>query len=245
MNFNLTTVDNQAEGRLQIEKRIAYHQAGHAVAICLGNKQKLLPEVHFQILIKRHFDDHEGKPVLPFGRRLGNYRSEFQGGRLVQSLPMSLYEASKAMSKEEHKEYKRVFEADIINLLAGPLTEAKYIALRDDEIFSPNLLNVPALRFYGGNQALGLVSEYMDCFMLNQYDYEKKLQELYLLAYSFINKQANWRAITALAEHILHESATSLDCEDVMAFLDTHFEPYIKFYGISELNNLIELPLSA
>jgi hypothetical protein len=40
----------------------------------------------------------------------------------------------------------RLFEADIINVLAGPLAEAVYLALRDNEPFNPELVNISALQ---------------------------------------------------------------------------------------------------
>ena len=128
------------------------------------------------------------------------------------------------MPKQEQEEYKLAFEADIINLLVGPLAEAKYVASLDDESFSANLVNFAALRFYGGNQELGLVTEYMDCLMLNKEDYERKLQGLYLAAYNFVSNQANWNAITSLAEHILDESASCLNCDEVISLLESYVD---------------------
>jgi hypothetical protein len=44
----------QPDNRIAIGTRNAYHQAGHAAAIYLGNKQKQLPVVFFQIVVTPH-----------------------------------------------------------------------------------------------------------------------------------------------------------------------------------------------
>lgn len=222
MTHNLTSINNRLDAHLQIDKRIAYHQSGHAVAICLGNKKKQLPDVHFQILIMQHVRD--GQPSVPFARRLGNHTAEIEGGRLIQALPLSMAEALQGLSKPQQEEYKCAFEADIINLLVGPLAEAKYVASRDGEVFNANLVNMAALRFYGGNQDLDLIAEYMDCFMLNKKDYQRKLKELYLSAYSFINNKANWHAISSLAKHILDEPASCLNCDEITNLLESYVD---------------------
>jgi hypothetical protein len=52
MKNNKTTFNAQQGIDPEIDSRVAYHQAGHAAAIYLGNKQKQLPAVYFQIIIK-------------------------------------------------------------------------------------------------------------------------------------------------------------------------------------------------
>jgi hypothetical protein len=240
MNCNLIPSNDHQKACLTIDKRIAYHQSGHAVAICLGNKQKQLPDVYFKILLNRPYQD--ANPSLSYARRPGDYTEEFEGGRLIHSLPFSFSEATRVMPKQEQEEYKLAFEADIINLLVGPLAEAKYVASLDDESFSPNLVNFSALRFYGGNQELGLVTEYMDCFKLKKLDYERKLNELYLAAYRFINNQANWRAITSLAELFLEETASFLNCEEVISLLEPYLASKSTMKVFSWPNNSIENP---
>jgi hypothetical protein len=56
--------------------------------------------------------------------------------------------------------YLLAFEADIVNLLIGPLAEAKYTAQIDSEPFSEQLLSVQALKNYGGDADLKVVNEY-------------------------------------------------------------------------------------
>ncbi|MGR9086220.1 MAG: hypothetical protein ACU841_04000 [Gammaproteobacteria bacterium] len=47
-----------------------------------------------------------------------------------------------------------------MNLLAGPLAEAKYVAPRDNELMPPRLIDLNALHFYGGSADLKVVDDY-------------------------------------------------------------------------------------
>jgi hypothetical protein len=224
MKHNCIAVNAQPDTRIEIEKRMAYHQAGHAAAICLGNKQKQLPAVHFQIIIKPQ--EWDGQQSDRFMRNHGKYTAKVEGGRLIQNLPLSFAEATQYFSWPEQEECLCAFEADVINLLAGSLAEAKYIALRDNEVFNPNLVYLGALKFYGGGSDLEVISEYLECFMLHRAERDRKLAELFLAAYNFVNKQSNWRAITALAEFILDtpkkvEPKDIIHCEEVISLLES------------------------
>jgi hypothetical protein len=75
-------------------------------------------------------------------------------------------------------------------LLAGPLAEAKYVALRDNEIFNANLVNLRALIFYSGDQDLSAINNYMDCFVPDKADRRQQLADLFSAAYGLINKRA-------------------------------------------------------
>jgi hypothetical protein len=59
---------------------------------------------------------------------------------LIYSLPVALLESANYFSLDEQDAYRTAFEADIINLLVGPLAEAKYVAVRDHECFNKNLI---------------------------------------------------------------------------------------------------------
>ena len=209
--------------RIEIDKRIAYHQAGHAAAIYLGNKQKQLPAVHFQIIIKPQ--EWDGRQSGRFTLKHPQYTVKVDGGRLIQSLPMSFAEATQYFSWPEQEECLRAFEADVINLLAGSLAEAKYVALRDNEVFNPNLVYLGALKFYGGGSDLELITEYLECFMLHKAERDRKLAELFLAAYNFVNKQSNWCAISALADFIMDmprvEPKDIIQCEEVISLLES------------------------
>jgi hypothetical protein len=218
-----TAMNTQPESRIKIDERIAYHQAGHAAAIYLGNKQKQLPAVHFQIIIKPQV--WEGQKSSRLMRNQGKYTAKVEGGRLIQSLPMSFTEATQYLSWPEQEECLCAFEADVINLLAGSLAEAKYVAVRDNEVFNPNLVYLGALKFYGGNTDLEVIAEYLECFMLHKAERDRKLAELFLAAYNFVNKRSNWRAISALANFILDtpkvDPTDIIQCEEVISLLES------------------------
>jgi hypothetical protein len=117
-----------------IDPRTAYHQAGRAVAICLGNRQKQLPDVHFQIVIKPQ--DGPGRS----SRKPCPFKATLEGGRLIQNLTQSFAEVTQTLSLPDQEQCRRAIESDIANLLAGPLAEAKYVALRDARSFNANLV---------------------------------------------------------------------------------------------------------
>jgi hypothetical protein len=223
MKNSYTAMNTQPDTRIEIDKRIAYHQAGRAAAIYLGNKQKQLPAVHFQIIIKPQ--EWDGQRADRYMRNHVRYTAKVEGGRLIQSLPMSFAEATQYFSWPEQEECLCAFEADVINLLAGSLAEAKYVASRDNEIFNPNLVYLGALKFYGGSSDLEVITEYLECFMLHKLERDRKLAELFLAAYNFVNKQTNWNAIAALAEFILDTPKVDangvIHCEEVISLLES------------------------
>jgi hypothetical protein len=218
MRNGYTAINTPQDNRIEIDKRVAYHQAGHAAAIYLGNKQKQLPSVHFQIIIKPQ--EWDGIPLGRFACPHGKYTAKVEGGRLIQSLPMSFAEATQYFSWPEQEECLCAFEADVINLLAGSLAEAKFVASRDNEIFNPNLVYLGALKFYGDGSDLEVITEYLECFMLHKSERDRKLAELFLAAYNFVNKRSNWRAISALADFIRNEPKDIIQCEEVISLLE-------------------------
>ena len=224
MKHNYITLNTQQDTRIEIGKRNAYHQAGQAAAIYLGNRQKQLPAVHFQIVIKPQALD--GQQADRFAGIYSKYTVNVEGGRLVQSLPLSFTEATQDFSWYHQAEYRRAFEADIMNLLAGSLAEAKYVALRDGEAFSANLVNLGALHFYGGSSDLEVITEYMECFILDRVERDQKLTELFLAAFRFVNKPSNWLAICTLAEFIRTKRKGTINCEEVIALLDSNVTPH-------------------
>lgn len=199
-----------------IDKKKSYHLAGHAAAIYLANKEKNLPAVHFQLNCKRLIRDQDA-PC--FSKETDNYSVLIEGGRLIQSLPMAFAVAIRYFSKAQQEQYRCSLEADVVNLLAGALAEAKYVALCDDELFTPNLVNLGALRYYGGKSDLELIDEYMECYLLGRDERESKLKELFLEAHNFVNKRLNWRAITRLADYIRQENKAVISCEEVISLL--------------------------
>jgi len=219
MKNNRTTIEAQLAPHLESDRRNAYHQAGHAAAIHFGNRQQQLPPVHFEISIQPQGQDVDHADQLK--RPPGKYMVKIEGGRLIQSLPISFAKATQDFSWYQSVQYRSAFEADVINLLAGPLSEAKYVAIRDAEIFNGNIVNLRALTFYGGDQDMSAINKYMDCFVPNKADQRQKLADLFSLAYSLINKHAHWHAITSLAEVILEQPIGTIPCEDMISILDT------------------------
>jgi hypothetical protein len=90
----------------------------------------------------------------------------------------------------------------MINLLVGPLAEAKHVALRDNECFSKNLINVNALHNYGGKSDL------------------EKVSGLFNKAFQFIDSPDHWKAIERLADYILDNTKNTISCEEAIAMRD-------------------------
>jgi hypothetical protein len=61
------------------------------------------------------------------------------------------------MSSSENLAYAKAFNADIVNLLTGFIAEAKFIAIRDNEVITPRLVNVHSLHNYGVERDLQLL----------------------------------------------------------------------------------------
>jgi hypothetical protein len=222
---NITDIPMQY--RLKQHKEcIAYHEAGHAAAIYLNNKAKNLPPVYFQIVFKELSDDKD-YDVIIYQATHDDSIARVEGGRLIQSLPYSIDGlAHKLIDRNEAmtplvRDYIIAFETDIINLLVGPLAEAKHAYNRDDEVFNHQLINLRALKNYGGGSDLALAREYLESFSVNRQQQEEKLDELFLDAFDFINDRANWKAITKLADYILKSNKNIIGCEEVVSLLES------------------------
>jgi hypothetical protein len=205
----------------ELSQQTAFHEAGHAAAIYLGNKQKQLPPVFFQIFIKELKNSFESTECLC--KTNDNCIAIIDGGRLIHTLPSSIEEAINDFPPEQKQAYQLAFEADIFNILAGPLAEAKYVALRDDEPINSHLVSLDALQNYGGASDIESVNDYLDCFITCG-DYRRnKINELVMAAFSFVNNIHNWSAITALANYLVARSKNIINCEEVMAVIDHTF----------------------
>lgn len=198
-------------------RQIAFHEAGHAAAIYLYNKQKQLPPVHFQITIKA-LGRQQDTPLTNCSST--HFAAVIEGGRLIHSLPIALIESASYFSAVEQDAYQAAFEADMINFLIGPLAEAKHVAQRDDELFNNHLININALHNYGGTSDLNRVYEYLEAFIADRSRYEEKLAELFEQAFQFISSSTHWRAIEHLAAYILNNKEDTISCEEAIAVLD-------------------------
>ncbi|MGZ4992874.1 MAG: hypothetical protein ACXWFX_15690 [Methylobacter sp.] len=217
---------------LEHKKRIAFHEAGHAAGIHLNNKARQLPPIFFKIIFK-DMDGVTEDEVMAYQTSHDDCIARVEGGRLIESLPPSidslvrkLTEHSDAMMQLVN-DYMVAFEADIVNLLIGPLAEAKYVAEADDELFTHHLVGLKALKNYGGCSDLALTNEYLQSFSTDKQQRDEKLDELFTIAFNFVNNDVNWAAISQLANYISSGSKKIIGCEEIVAMLDEavdHFQ---------------------
>jgi len=220
-------VDFCSHNRQQQHKQcIAFHEAGHAVAIYLNNNARNLPPVFFQILFKET-NGATDDGVSIYQTTHDDSIARVEGGRLIHSLPYSIDGlAHKLIDRNEAiaplvRDYMMAFEADIINLLIGPLAEAKHVYSRDDELFNHKLVDLKALKNYGGDSDLELAREYLESFSTSKQQQDEKLDELFTVACDFVSDYSNWKAITKLANYILESNKNIISCEEVVSVLES------------------------
>ncbi len=220
MNRSYEQKDIFAQNSLsKIRLKTAVHEAGHAAAIYLGNKQKQLQPVFFQIVISE----------IPGSTFKSNHcMARVQGGRLIHSLTRSMKESSRHFSPEQKEGYLKAFNADIVNLMVGPLAEANYVALMDNEIINSHLVNFPALRFYGGASDMETIAEYLDFYTDDATERKQQIDSLFYEAFRFINDRANWRAIIALSQIIMASKNELVSYQEIADVLDRHSRPLAK-----------------
>jgi hypothetical protein len=204
----------------EVNRKVAIHEAGHATAIHLGNKQKELPPVFFQIFITPVNGDFQSSRLLN-NLPTTKYIANIDGGRLIHTLPSSIEEATNGFTSKQKIAYQLAFEADMINILVGSLAEAKYIKERDGELINPRLMQLNDLHYFGGTSDLESVSEYLECFLANSDYREQKIRELFLTAFRFVNERSIWHAITGLADHIVSEDKRVIECNEIIAVLES------------------------
>jgi hypothetical protein len=227
MKRNYQTDTSYAIADQDLIRQITFHEAGHAAAIYLYNKQKQLPPVYFQITIKA-LDRLRDSPLNTCSLAYDHYAAVVEGGRLIHSLPVALLESTCYFSATEHDAYQTAFEADMINLLIGPLAEAKHVALRDGEQFNAQLVNLNALHNYGGTSDLNKVYEYLDIYIPARSRRQEKMTELFNKAFQFINSPNHWKAVERLADYILSNKENIISCEEAIAVLDESRTPGLK-----------------
>ena len=220
-------IDIYRHNKLKQHKQcIAFHEAGHAAAIYLNNKARNLPPVFFQIVFKE-INSAMDYEVLIYQASHDDSIARVEGGRLIESLPHSMEGlAYKLIDQNEAtatlvRDYIRAFEADIINLLVGPLAEAKHVYNRDDELFNRELVDLKSLKNYGGGSDLALIREYLESFSTNTQLQDQKLDELFTVACDFVSDYSNWKAITKLANYILDSNKNIISCEEVVSVIES------------------------
>lgn len=192
----------------ELVKQTAFHEAGHSASIYLGNKQKQLPPVFFQIEISQS---------------KGNNQQQYAkvvDGRLIENFPGIEYFKIKNLTKQDQWNVKKAYEADVINLLVGPLAEAKYVSIRDDEALNFNLLNTQALSYYGGASDVEKAYSYIEYFVCSEQQREEQMLELFFQAFLFVENAQNWKRIMNLAEYFLNSEKEVISCEEAIEVLD-------------------------
>jgi len=225
MERNKIIQNSNNDSLINRKQRIAFHEAGHATAICLNNQARNLPPVFFQIMLK----DLNGKSEqgqLVYQAAHDECFAKVEGGRLIELLPHSIDDLVQKTTGHNDamvlliKDYITAFETDIINLLIGPLSEAKHVADTDDEPFNHRLVNLNALNNYDGTSDLELVNDYLQSFSACKQQRDEELDALFAIAFNFINDQANWAAITKLANYILDSNKNIISCDEVISLLE-------------------------
>lgn len=202
----------------ELNRRTAFHEAGHAAAIHLGNRQKQLPPVFFEIQLKRPSLDSR------------QFTAKVVDGNLIQNLPIAVLESFAAFSDEPYQHScQRAYEADVVNLLVGPLAEAKYVAIRDDEVFNLGLMSFAALHNYGGYSDLEKAEGYLECFIASKTQREEKMQELLEQAFRFVENPCHWQCIFSLANFILDSQQEVISCDEAIGIFDRCLEPVALF----------------
>ncbi len=209
MQRNYQTAYSQSQNNQELTTQTAIHEAGHAASIYFGNKKKELPPVFFQIKITKSLTV-DNQPCF----------AKVVGGHLIQSLPIAEIDDTEQLPKEQQLLYQCAYEADVINLLVGPLAEAKYVSARDDEEFNINLLNTHALNYYGGSSDVKKANAYLEYFIPSKLQREEKLLELFSQAFKFVESGENWKHIIDLAEYILLSDREIISCEEAIEIFD-------------------------
>jgi hypothetical protein len=213
--------------RKRDKKCNAYHKAGHAAGIHFNNPAKTLVSVDFQIVLNTLGE--VGPTDIAYLTKDDNCIAWIEGGRLLHSLPPIISWDCELVGDDEAirlwlNEYQWAFDADIVNLLVGPLAEAKYVAESDNEPFNPELVNLNALTNYGGGANLDLVDDYLQRTPFTQQQRITKLAESFSFAFHFVSSEANWAAISRLADFIMGSSKTVIGGADVVAILEQSLE---------------------
>lgn len=202
-------INNQTPNALNQQTtalQIAFHEAGHAAAIHLSNLRKNLPPVFFQINLRNQTHNE--------------YVAKIEDGRLIQNLPFNILESSQFYSTSEQDSFKCAFEADIVNLLAGPLAEAKYIALKNKQTLALDKISLEVLHEYGGTSDLETIQEYLENFIADKQRQRAKMTRLLKEAFEFVNAPIYWQAIERLAHFICNTEEDQVSCETAINILD-------------------------
>jgi hypothetical protein len=222
MNRSNTVGAPRYKNLASYQQRVAHHEAGHATGIYLNNRCNNLPPVFFQIIFKNVNQGFGNNGLISQDGCI----AKIKGGRLIQSLPpefdtldSKLFNCTDVTQLRVTEDYRLAFEADIVNLLIGPLAEAKFSYNTDNELFNEKLITLQALQNYGGDKDLAVVKDYLQSYSADQEQQDEILNRLFSRAFNFINENANWKAITRLANHILSCNNDVISYEEVALVL--------------------------
>lgn len=222
---------------IELKRLTVFHEAGHAAGIHLNNKARGLPPLSFKIVFKETNYMAEAD-VQTFQAHHSECSARVEGGRLIGLLPPLIYSPvcesteHKGLIPQWEKDHRAKLEADIINLLIGPLAEAKYVAETDDELFNYKLVNLNALKNYGGGSDIYFINKYLQHLSTDKQRRYEILDELFMEAFSFVNNDENWAAITKLARYIFESNKNIICYEEIILMLDqaiAHFQHQVSF----------------
>ncbi len=191
-----------------LREHIAFHEAGHVVAIYLRNRQLKLPPVFFQIIIHKERNEQF------------EFFAKIEGGKLIGNLPVAAIEHKHLNTATDKQSLQQAYEADVVNLLIGPLAEAKFVAFCDGEEFNAQLVDLHALKHYGGHSDLDMARRYLEHFISDVELREVRLRVLFAQAFEFISDPKHWQCIHFFAHYLLDNKQTLISCEQVSACLD-------------------------
>lgn len=197
--------------------QVAFHEAGHATAIYLRNKQIKLPQVYFHISLSGFNQQKRQTDAVNYESQ-GVFQPIVEGGLLhLQSLGMPDNPNCQSL---ECMNCRLAYEADVINLLAGPLAEAMHVARRDGEHINHHLVDLDALKNYGGQLDMEKVEDYLKAYSGDPIKKATKLKSLYAASFAFITNPIHWRAITQLANFIASCEKELIGYEEVGEILE-------------------------
>lgn len=199
--------------------QVAFHEAGHAAAIYLRNRQKHLPQTYFHISLSGFNRQNQQTDAMRHESQ-GAFHAILEGGLLqLHSLGMP---DNKNCQSFECLICQTAYDADVINLLAGPLAEARHVALRDGEQINQHLINLGALKNYGGILDMEKIEDYLNAYSGNPEKKMEKLKSLYAASFEFISQPAHWQAITRLAHFISTCGKELIQYEEAAEILDAN-----------------------
>jgi hypothetical protein len=92
-----------------------------------------------------------------------------------------------------------------------------------------------ALKNYGGSSDLALANEYLQSYSTDKQQRDEKLDELFTVAFNFVNNDANWAAIVQLADYIFRSKKNIICCEEIVSMLDQSIANFQNRRGAARL----------